>query len=164
MSATQAGSVSNNKNVEGSAGSSASKPASPSDGQADEAKATTTPKPKTPAKMIMHGVRIFDAIAVMFALNIIVIARFFRPGFWSTLMYTALGLPVGVAMSFLYFQRKKEKRTRRQLVCFTCTHQDFKQASSFATHTSSGISLHNMLALLDPGVRHNGRENNAVQC
>lgn len=60
--------------------------------------------------------RIFDAIAVIFALNVIVIARFLRPGFWSTLMYTALGLPIGVAMSFLYFKRKMEKRSRRQLV------------------------------------------------
>lgn len=103
--------------VQDAAGSSsATKASSPKDDSSPAEKPATPPKPKTPANFIMHGVRIFDAVAVFMALTVIVIARFLRPGFWSTLMYTAVGLPVGVAMSFLYFKRKKDKRTRRQLV------------------------------------------------
>jgi LPXTG-motif cell wall-anchored protein len=74
------------------------------------------PKPKTPAKFAFHAIKIFDGVAVAFAVFIILIARFFRPGFWSTLLYALAGLPAGIAMSFLYFKRKREKRARRQLV------------------------------------------------
>lgn len=88
------------------------------------------PKPKTPAKFAFHAIKIFDAIAICFALFVVLIARFFRPGFWSTLLYALIGLPAGVALSFLYFKRKREKRSRRLLVrpctviiclvCFRC--------------------------------------------
>lgn len=86
----------------------------------EEGKSEAPPKPKTPAKFAFHAIKIFDALAILFALFIIVVARFFRPGFWSTLLYALAGLPAGVAMSFLYFKRKREKRSRRQLVC-PCT-------------------------------------------
>lgn len=117
MSGTQTTAAASAKGKNAAVSSAATKSASPTDDSAKAQTPTTPPpKPKTPAKFIMHGVRIFDAIAVVMALNVIVIARFLRPGFWSTLMYTAVGLPIGVAMSFLYFKRYKEKRTRRQLV------------------------------------------------
>lgn len=84
------------------------------------------PPPKTPAKFAFHAIKIFDGIAILTAFFILLIARFFRPGFWSTLLYALAGLPAGVAMSFLYFKRKREKRSRRQLVrcCFVigCVH------------------------------------------
>lgn len=116
MSATQADAGPSSKTKEGLAKTSAKEPVSPGVASSASQKATQPPKPKTPAKFVLHGMRIFDALAVAFALNVIIIARFLRPGFWSTLMYTALGLPIGVGMSFLYFKRKKDKRTRRQLV------------------------------------------------
>jgi hypothetical protein len=91
--------------------------AGPSEGaKKDGTEVKPPPKPKTPAKFTFHAIKLFDAIAVCSALFIIVIARFLRPGFWSTLMYAMAGLPAGVAMSFLYFKRKREKIHRRELV------------------------------------------------
>lgn len=97
---------------------SAARVAGPSDatGQDGADANKPPPKPKTPAKFTFHAIKLFDIVAICCALFIIVIARFWRPGFWSTLMYTVAGLPAGVAMSFLYFKRKREKIYRRQLV------------------------------------------------
>lgn len=131
MSAPQADAGPSSTTKEGLGKGQTKEPVSSGDTSSAAQKATPPPKPKTPAKFILHGMRIFDALAVVFALNVIVIARFLRPGFWSTLMYTALGLPIGVGMSFLYFKRKKEKRTRRQLV--RSTARDHSSTLTFAS-------------------------------
>jgi hypothetical protein len=77
---------------------------------------STKPKPKAPAKYAFHAIRIFDVVAIVLALFVILIARFLRPGFWSTLLYALAGVPAGLAMSFLYYKRKSDKLMRQQLV------------------------------------------------
>jgi hypothetical protein len=78
------------------------------------------PPPKTEPKYFFHSRRILDGIVVVWGLCALLVARYFRPGFWSTLLYAAAGLPIGLALSFLFFLRHKNKQKVKQLVCY-CT-------------------------------------------
>lgn len=67
------------------------------------------PEPRPPATRIIHAKRIFETLAILSALSVLVIVKLCEPGLWVTLLFSLLGLPVGVAFSFLYYQRKRTK-------------------------------------------------------
>lgn len=77
------------------------------------------PKPSTPAKYMIHSKRIFDVLAVVMALFLMVIIKLLRPGFFSTILYILVGIPAGVALSFLFFQRTRTKRNITKMMNIT---------------------------------------------
>jgi hypothetical protein len=89
------------------------------------AKKVTDTKPQAPPKYYFHSRRILDAVVIVCAVFTLLLARFFRPGFWSTLIYAAVSLPAGIVLSFIYYSRKRQKDDIRQLVrdslCLECT-------------------------------------------
>lgn len=74
------------------------------------------PKPKTEPKYFIHSKKVVDGVVIASALFTLGIARWFRPGFWTTIIYAAVGLPIGVALAFLFYMRQKKKAKLRQLV------------------------------------------------
>lgn len=70
---------------------------------------SVTKTPPTPAKYHIHAKRIFQGLSVVGAMVAAVVIHFLPPGFFTTLLYTALGLPVGLALSFLFFSRTRQK-------------------------------------------------------
>lgn len=82
---------------------------------ADEKK-KKPPPPKTEPKYFVHSRRFLDGIVIFFAVCTLLLTRWLRPGFWSTIMYALVGLPIGLALSFLFYGRQKSKLKSRQLV------------------------------------------------
>jgi hypothetical protein len=87
-----------------------------------EPAAKVAPKPKTEPKYFIHSKKVIDGVVIAYALFTLAIARYFRPGFWSTIIYAAVGLPIGIALSFLFYMRQRKKAKLRQLVrCWPCS-------------------------------------------
>jgi hypothetical protein len=99
-------------------GASNSKPGTDGDRKMPEGPPKKPPPPKTEPKYFIHSRRFLDVFVIMFALFTLAVTRFFRPGFWSTIMYATVGLPIGLALSFLFYARHKEKNKVKQLVRF----------------------------------------------
>lgn len=74
------------------------------------------PKPKTEPKYYVHSRRFLDAIVVVYALCVLGISRYFRPGFWSTIVYAVIGIPIGIGLSFIFYMRQRNRAKLRQLV------------------------------------------------
>ena len=76
------------------------------------------PPPKTVPKYFVHSRRFLDGVVIFFAVCTLTLTRWLRPGFWTTIMYALVGLPIGLALSFLFYGRQKSKLKSRQLVCY----------------------------------------------
>ena len=74
------------------------------------------PPPKTTPKYFIHSKRFLDVVVIIWGICALGAARYFRPGFWSTILYALVGLPIGLALSFMFYLRKKSKAKVRQLV------------------------------------------------
>lgn len=74
------------------------------------------PQPKTEPKYYVHSKKFIDGFIIVCALFTLAVTRWFRPGFWSTIIYALVGLPIGVGFSFLFYLRRKNKQKLTQLV------------------------------------------------
>lgn len=74
------------------------------------------PQPKTEPKYYVHSKKFLDVFVIVSAVFTLGISRWFRPGFWSTIIYALVGLPIGIGLSFLFYLRSKNKAKLTQLV------------------------------------------------
>ena len=78
------------------------------------------PQPKTEPKYYIHSKKFLDVFVIVTAVFTLGISRWFRPGFWSTIIYALVGLPIGIGLSFLFYLRSKNKAKLTQLVRHHC--------------------------------------------
>jgi len=56
-----------------------------------------------------HSSKVFDWLAIAAGLFALLLVRVFKPSFLLTSFFTLVGLPIGLAYSFLFYQRRRTK-------------------------------------------------------